>query len=134
MRTENTGQGRLPLNEPEPPRRPAWTHCDGCGASLRKRPLGPMLTDDAWQQIGDPDELLCGPCVFKRARERGIKLTLASLQPCPLNLFDRPNSWFDLLQAGESREPADLGDEWRRAAELVPRPTPRRPRGWRHHV
>src|SRR5215475_6624477 len=72
--------------------------CDGCNVSLDKILPAPMLHDEVWRRLTNPGEWqLCGNCFFRRADERGFKLTLAELLPCPFNLFHWPNSWFDLF-------------------------------------
>jgi hypothetical protein len=76
--------------------------CDAC--HLDDYPLAPMLRDAAWAKIADVRDTLCSKCFFDRAIERQINLTFADLEPCAFNLFDRPNSWFDLFLNAEWRE------------------------------
>ena len=72
-------------------------HCDACGQSFDDESPAPMLQDEVWQKIGDRSERLCATCMFKRAKDRGIRLTLACLKPVPVNLRCNPWSWFDLF-------------------------------------
>jgi hypothetical protein len=56
--------------------------CDGCNCSLGKIPLAPMLTDSVWRRLSNPGERqLCGNCFFRRADERGIKLSSPNYGP-----------------------------------------------------
>jgi hypothetical protein len=48
-------------------------HCDDCGVDFGVIPPAPMLQDEVWAAIGEPTERLCRACMFRRARERGIK-------------------------------------------------------------
>src|SRR5262245_31388795 len=72
--------------------------CDHCRKSLDDVPLGPVLHDHVWAALARSDERLCADCTFARAADRGVTLTLAALRPCPFNLFDWPNCWFDLMR------------------------------------
>src|SRR5215831_19389545 len=68
----------------------------------------PMLRDEAWAKIAGPRENLCSACFWKRAKERGVRLELASLKPCPVNLFHRPASWFDYFTRCKHDPPVDI--------------------------
>ena len=62
-------------------------HCDGCDCRLvPERPPAPMLHDHIWCQLADPREMLCLACMYMRAAQRDIQLSLASLKPVPVNL------------------------------------------------
>jgi hypothetical protein len=41
-------------------------------------------------------------------------LSITSLKPCPVNLFHRPNSWFDLFMSDETGPPDNMA-EWQAA-------------------
>jgi hypothetical protein len=98
-------------------------HCDGCRQSFDQEPPAPMLHEEVWQKIGDRSERLCATCMFKRAKERGVRLTLASLQPLPVNVRCNPWSWFDLflerVHHGELPPDFDM-QAWCKAAEFFP--------------
>jgi hypothetical protein len=77
----------------------------------------PMLRDEVWHKLADADErFLCADCMFDSAETRGVALSIASLRPCPFNLFHRPKSWFNLFMRGETEPPANLA-EWEAIAE-----------------
>lgn len=99
--------------------------CDYCDKSLRKVDMAPMLHDDVWTSIAPELATLCGPCMFKSAHHKGIKLTLADLRPCMFNLYPRikpvglyRRSWFDLFRAMLKADPPNLA-EWQQVAELM---------------
>jgi len=95
-------------------------HCDGCDCRLvPERPPAPMLHDHIWCQLADPREMLCLDCMFMRAAQRDIRLSLASLKPVPVNLVCNPWSWFDLfLNFNKNKLPRDFDlQAWRQAAE-----------------
>lgn len=82
-----------------------------------------MLRDEVWTKIGAPSDRLCATCMFKRAKERGERLTLASLEPLPVNLRCNPWSWFDLFlqRVHDGKVPPDIDlPAWRKAAEIFP--------------
>jgi hypothetical protein len=98
--------------------------CDGCKRPWRGKnaagrvsrrltlPLGPMLHDATWAKLADEDEkVLCAECTSQRAKERGVRLSLADLRPCQYNLFYWPNSWFNLF-LGREPSPTIVDDEW----------------------
>jgi hypothetical protein len=75
----------------------------------------PMLRDEAWARIAGPCENLCAACVWKRLKERGVRIELASLKPCPFNLFHRPMSWFDIFTRWSKDDPPVDIAAWLRA-------------------
>ena len=94
--------------------------CDGCDRRLvPERPPAPMLHDHIWCQLADPREMLCLDCMFMRAAQRDIRLSLASLKPVPVNLVCNPWSWFDLfLNFNKNKLPRNFDlQAWRQAAE-----------------
>jgi hypothetical protein len=83
--------------------------CTACQRRFRgKVRHAPMLTNEAWARIARPRENLCTECFAARARERGVLLTLAKLKPCPVNLFHRPLSWFDVFTREPDDPPVDI--------------------------
>jgi hypothetical protein len=56
--------------------------------------------------------------MFKRAAKQRIKLTLADLVPCHLNLLYAPASWFEIFAADESAPPKNLA-EWEAAFQFL---------------
>jgi hypothetical protein len=80
--------------------------CDGRSQLLDWLPLGTMLEDRVWHKLADESETLCLSCVIDRAEQRGVRLTLASLLPCALNLLGKP-SFFDLFTIFAPRAIAD---------------------------
>ena len=48
--------------------------------------LGPILRDATWLKLADKHAVLCTECMFQRANERGVVLTLADLQQCGFNV------------------------------------------------
>src|SRR5262245_22993850 len=104
--------------------------CTACharfGANVRH---APMLTDAAWSLLADKHDNLCTKCFYARAEERDVHLTLAMLKPCPVNLFHRPHSWFDLFTRGIDDQPVDI-EAW---AEADRDPGVRATRTERHH-
>jgi hypothetical protein len=74
----------------------------------------PMLRDEAWAKIAGPYENLCTKCFFAGAQERGVRLTLAMLKPCLVNLFHRPLSWFDAFTRALGDPPVDI-EAWLKA-------------------
>jgi hypothetical protein len=92
--------------------------CDGCNKLMDDGVSdGPVLRDDAWAKLAPANKLLCAPCVFNRARELGIRLRFADLNPCPFNLIHRPHSYFDWFLSKEPTPP-DL-TEWADALARV---------------
>jgi hypothetical protein len=85
--------------------------CDSCRKSFSKVPMAPVLHDEVWGKLAHPHEILCAPCMFSRAIERNVHLTLASLRPCPFNLSQSPQSWFDVFRSDEIGPPRNI-DEW----------------------
>jgi hypothetical protein len=79
-------------------------HCTACKVSFTRAFHAPMLTDATWSKLANRDENLCAECFWTRAGERRVRLTLADLKPCPVNLFHQPYSWFDLFAKGERPE------------------------------
>src|SRR5262249_46028759 len=92
--------------------------CDDCRNSFHdpRVTMAPMLHDHVWGRLAHEDEALCGRCMFQRANDRGIELTLADLRPCPSNLFGQFSypefSWFKFFAENESGPPQNLA-EWR---------------------
>jgi hypothetical protein len=71
-----------------------YSPCDDCGQSFKYVPLGPMLHDDLWAKLGS-EEWLCGDCLFQRAAQLGIQVTIDDLKPgVPLN-----DEWFEVLSS-----------------------------------
>jgi hypothetical protein len=99
-------------------------YCDGCNRRfVLSRPPAPMLRDDVWQELADEYDTLCVGCMFERANERGIYLTLMSLKPLPVNLDCNPWSWFDLFaeRCHNNMVPEDFDMEaWCKAAGYYP--------------
>ena len=75
-----------------------------------------MLKDASWLTLAEKHERLCASCMFARARERGVRLALADLEPQIGNLFGMPVSWFDRFCSISRRQPPADVDEWRQAA------------------
>jgi len=96
--------------------------CDDCCSSFHDPDLtmAPMLHDRVWRRLARPHETLCGECMFKRAADRHIKLTLADLWPCPANLelnqALEPLSWFEFFAKDEAGPPKNLS-QWVDALE-----------------
>jgi hypothetical protein len=95
--------------------------CDDCHNSFFRHPkvtMAPMLHDHVWGQLARFDEVLCDVCMFKRARDRRIKLSLADLRPCLSNLEYTPrrfwSPWFEFFAKDESEPPENLA-EWVKA-------------------
>jgi len=96
--------------------------CDDCRKSFRdpRVTMAPMLHDHVWSRLAREDETLCGVCMFKRASNRHIKLSLADLRACPANvefyLQHTPFhfSWFEFFAKDESEAPKNL-TEWEKA-------------------
>jgi len=47
--------------------------------------LAPILHDATWLKLADKHVVLCAECMFQRAAEREVALTLADLRPCMFN-------------------------------------------------
>jgi hypothetical protein len=72
-------------------------------------------------KLADKHAVLCAECMFQRANERGVVLTLADLQQCGFNvrspakgsrgLLGGPGSWYDVFLSRES-EPQPSLSEW----------------------
>jgi hypothetical protein len=91
--------------------------CDDCRKSFRnpRVTMAPMLHDHVWDLLARKDETLCGACMFKRAADQHIELTIADLRPCPFNLERAPLiSWFESFAKDESEPPKNLA-EWEKA-------------------
>jgi crossover junction endodeoxyribonuclease RuvC len=97
-------------------------NCDDCARNFQGDVrMAPMLHDRSWCQLAPEDKTLCSDCMFKRADDKGIKLTLADLKPCPFNLQRGPFSWFERFAKDESAPPNNLA-EWQDASpSLSPR-------------
>jgi hypothetical protein len=78
----------------------AWK-CDCCRRSFYDVQMAPCLRDTVWAQLARKADTLCVQCCFKRAFERGVGLTRASLQQCDFNRLNHPWSYFDVLWAYE---------------------------------
>jgi hypothetical protein len=78
--------------------------CDDCRTSFNEVPIAPMLEDAVWLQLAGKEEMICGPCMFKRADRNKVHLTLASLRPCAWNIGAKApeytQSWFDVFSPG----------------------------------
>jgi hypothetical protein len=89
--------------------------CDGCNRNLfREARLGPELHDAVWLKLADKHAALCGECMFERAAECGVTLTLADLRPCMFNVLHSPHSWYDLFLSRRSESeptPANLSPD-----------------------
>jgi hypothetical protein len=95
--------------------------CDDCTRSFddQNMMMAPMLHDRVWGRLAHEDETLCGSCMFKRAADRGIKLRLADLAPCPFNLWGAPFfNWFKFFAEDESKAPKNLM-EWEKALQRL---------------
>jgi hypothetical protein len=104
----------------------AWSEqCDCCHASFDEIEPAPMLREEVWEQLTDyPGVQMCARCMFARAAESKVELTLASLMPCAFNLFHWPLSWFNRF-AQRERPPTIINPAWRAAmANLRTRPSP----------
>jgi hypothetical protein len=88
--------------------------CSACRQSFDGVPQAPMLFDGSWRKLAHPRELLCADCFFAREVQRRICITLADLRPCPVNLFHRPRSWFDLFAKDEA---AEVVEAWLKMAQ-----------------
>jgi hypothetical protein len=77
--------------------------CDDCGQSFDRVPWGPMLNDRVWAKLAEKREVLCGPCMFARAKQRNIQLRLSSLRPCRMNLSFSSWGWFNLFAVAETK-------------------------------
>jgi hypothetical protein len=77
----------------------------------------PMLQDREWARLADEREYLCVACLINRAEAKGVRLSLASLKPCPLNLLT-PSSlpYYYIFASVETRPPQNI-DEWSDAYE-----------------
>jgi hypothetical protein len=92
--------------------------CDGCWRSLRRVAWAPILRPETWRKIADERDVLCGDCMFRRARDRKIEITFGDLWPCPFNLRPSPHSWFELFLSQEENQQLDLSD-WRDVIRYV---------------
>jgi hypothetical protein len=87
--------------------------CDGCSRNLfREARLGPELHDATWLKLAGKHAVLCSECMFQRAAECGVALTLADLKPCLANVARSPNSWYELFLSRENDPPPHLRDEF----------------------
>src|SRR5262245_58043600 len=82
--------------------------CDACHLSFGQVPRAPMLQPKVWLQLADKREALCFDCSLKRAAKRGVTLNFASLRPCTYNLFDGPQSWFNVFLSKETEPPSNM--------------------------
>jgi hypothetical protein len=81
----------------------ATPQCDGCNRNLfHEARLGPELHDATWLKLADKHAVICAECLFERAAECGVTLTLTDLRPCLPNVFRSPHSWYDLFLSRES--------------------------------
>ena len=62
-------------------------------------------------KLADKHAVLCAECMFQRAAERGVALTMADLGDCTFNARHSPRSWYDLFRSRES-EPLTNLSEW----------------------
>ena len=69
--------------------------CDGCGVSFNRRPMAPMLADAAWLRLAGDRDRLCAECMFARAFERRVALTVMDLRVCE---FNQRQGWFELFE------------------------------------
>ena len=82
--------------------------CDGCNRSFDDVRLAPMLHDATWLKLADKHTVLCAECMFGRAAEREVALTLTDLRPCMFNVLHSPHSWYDLFLSRESEPQPSL--------------------------
>jgi len=85
--------------------------CDACQQSFDDVPRARMLRDAVWRKLAERQASLCAGCMFERAVDRSVDLTLADLEPCPFNLFGARMCWYHLFAKGKAPT-----DEWRAAA------------------
>jgi hypothetical protein len=82
-----------------------------------------------WSAVADRRERGsdCLDCMWMRAGQRGIRLSLANLKPIPVNLVCDPWSWFDLFlkiggtEGGARRQDAVDACQWSRPAVVTRR-------------
>ena len=89
-------------------------HCSDCPGTMDDVNWGPMLFGDVWLKLADAREFLCFDCLLARAEARGIKLTIASLKPCPIN-FCGSASPFAYFMRGQTMPPPNF-KQWQEAA------------------
>jgi hypothetical protein len=90
--------------------------CSDCGRELTKSVDAPMLRYKVWIKLAKADECLCHKCLYNRSITREVPVHLADLMPCAYNLFNAPQSWFDLFLSEEDQEPSpELVREWKAA-------------------
>jgi hypothetical protein len=97
--------------------------CSDCRRSFEDKDtmMAPMLHDRIWRGLAPRNETLCGVCMFKRAAEQRVWLTLDDLSPCFFNLQCAPFSWFEFFAANEPAPPKNLR-QWEDALQqLSPR-------------
>jgi hypothetical protein len=83
--------------------------CDGCNRNLfHEVRLGPELHDATWLKLADKHAVLCGECMFQRAAECGVTLTLADLRQRTDSVAHSPNSWYELFLSRESEPQPSL--------------------------
>ena len=99
---------RIKAREPGD-RTPQW-QCDDCNQSFDEWPLAPILHDATWLKLAGKHTTLCVKCMFRRASEREVALTLADLRPCMYNVLHSPHSWYDLFLSRESEPPVNLSE------------------------
>jgi hypothetical protein len=90
--------------------------CDGCNRSFADVRLAPMLHDATWLKLADKHAVLCAECMFQRAAERGVALTMADLGDCTFNARHSPRSWYDLFRSRESESPPVISEWFHRRA------------------
>ncbi len=78
--------------------------------------MAPMLHDAMWRKLAEERETLCFDCMLDRATERQVNLSLTDLLPCPFNLRDWPDSYFNLFRKYEEHIERAARDQWRAQA------------------
>jgi hypothetical protein len=71
-----------------------------------------MLHDKIWRGIANEHETLCSDCFDNRLRDRKIDVTLADLRPCPFNLMNWPDSWFNVFLVQNNNGQIFVDAEW----------------------
>jgi hypothetical protein len=65
--------------------------------------LGPVLRNATWRKLAHKHEPPSGDCVFERAADCGVILTIVDLKLSTCNWSGEP-SWFDRLGRAQSRQ------------------------------
>jgi hypothetical protein len=105
-------------------------HCDDCRHSFKVVEIAPALHNQVWYEFAEASDILCVSCMFVRAAQRQVRLSLASLVPCPFNLLCNPSSFDQVLQhVHNNKLPPHLDlQAWHRAAvdclSINSRPSP----------